>query len=150
MENLIFLSFVKKRKLYFSARNSCENPNDLYLKYSCVEHDAMSYPEDLRSRCEMSNKASVKYFSHLTIIKISEFSHSPPGESKTSQKCYDKRGRERSLKIASRVGHSPKIREFQTEIPVLKPAQRVNPHGSMKYEVDTQASLLRASSHSRS
>lgn len=33
------------------------------------------------------------------------------------------------------------------EIPALKQAQRVNPHGSMKCSIDTQAGLLRASSH---
>lgn len=53
----------------------------------------MSYLEYVRSRCEMSNKFSVKYFSYLTIVKISEFSHSPSRESKTFQKCYDKKGR---------------------------------------------------------
>lgn len=41
----------------------------------------------------MSNDFSVKCFSHLTIVKISGFSHSPLGGSKTFQKRYDKKGR---------------------------------------------------------
>lgn len=81
-----------KQALFFS-KNQWENPNDLHLKNSYAERDAMSYLECVRTRCEMSNKFAVKYFSHLTIVKISEFSHSPSGESKTSQKCYDKKGR---------------------------------------------------------
>lgn len=52
-----------------------------------------------------------------------------------------------SLKITSRVGHLSKIIQSWPEIPALKQAQRVNPHGSMKYSIDTQAGLLRASSH---
>lgn len=55
-----------------------------------------------------------------------------------------------SLKMARKVEHSPEIRESQTEIPLLKQAQRVNPHGSMKYNIGTQTSLLRASSQPRS
>lgn len=41
----------------------------------------------------MSNDFSVKCFSHLTIVKISGFSHSLLGGSKTFQKRYDKKGR---------------------------------------------------------
>lgn len=99
----------------------------------------------------MSNDFSVKCFSHLTIVKISEFSHSPLGGTKTFQKRYNKKRRgerrEISLKITSRVGHLSKIILSWPEIPALKPAQRVNPQSSMKYSLDTQAGLLRASSH---
>lgn len=59
----------------------------------------------------------------------------------------EKGGREISLKITSRVGHLSKIILSWPEISALKKAQRVNPHGSMKYNTDTQALLLRASSH---
>lgn len=98
----------------------------------------MSYLEDARSRCEMSNKFSVKYFSHLTIIKISEFTLRRKQDLSKMLWEEGKEGRERSLKIASRVGHSSKIRESRTEIPVLKQAQRVNMHSSTKYDVDTK------------
>lgn len=79
------------KKALFLIREQWENPNDLCLKNLCAEHDAMSYLEQRRSRCEMSNDFSVKCFSHLTIVKISEFSHSPLGGSKTFQKCYNKK-----------------------------------------------------------
>lgn len=62
-------------------------------EFVCAEHDAMSYLEERRSRCELSNNFSVKCFSHLTIVKISEFSHSPLGGSKALQKCYDEKGK---------------------------------------------------------
>lgn len=83
----------KKETLFFSKEQWEKNPNDLYLKNSYVDHGAMSCLEDIRSRREMSNEFSVKHFSHVTIIKISEFSHSISGESKTSQKYYEKKGR---------------------------------------------------------
>lgn len=86
----------------------------------------------------MSNKFSVKYFSHLTIIKISEFTLRRKQDLSKMLWEEGKEGRERSLKIASRVGHSSKIRESRTEIPVLKQAQRVNMHSSTKYDVDTK------------
>lgn len=65
----------------------------MYSNDSCVEHDAVSYLEERRRKCEMSNDFSVKCFSHLTIVKISDFSHSALGGSKTFQKFYDKKRR---------------------------------------------------------
>jgi len=58
----------------------------------------MSYLENIKSRCEMRNEFSGKYFSHVTIIQISEFSHLPSGDSKTSKKCYDRNGRGEACK----------------------------------------------------
>lgn len=64
-----------------------------------------------------------------------------------TRKEGEKRGREINLKITSRVGRLSKIIPSWPEIPALKQAQRVNPHGSVKNSLDTQAGLLRASSH---